>query len=166
MTGITPQQLADREAIRDVAIRYCRGVDRLDVDVLKSAYWPDATDHHGDFVGNAHEFAEHCMTAHLRWSWTMHKIFNHLIDLDDTTSARGEIYNVSTLCRADTGEIETWHGRYLDRYEKRGDEWRIIERVCVHEGTSTISAPPMAIVVETFHQGAEDRATPGRPIGP
>ena len=50
MTGITPQQLADREAIRDVAIRYCRGVDRLDVDVLKSAYWPDATDHHGDFV--------------------------------------------------------------------------------------------------------------------
>jgi hypothetical protein len=28
------------------------------------------------------------------------------------------------------------------------------------------AAPPMAIVVETFHQGAEDRATPGRLIGP
>ena len=47
-----------REAIREVAFRYSRGVDRLDADVMRSAYWPDAVDDHGRFVGNGWEFVE------------------------------------------------------------------------------------------------------------
>ncbi|GIR37210.1 MAG: hypothetical protein CM15mP49_25950 [Actinomycetota bacterium] len=75
-------------------------MDRLDPDVMKSAYWPEATDDHGNFVGNAHEFVEYCMKAHLRWKWTMHSIYNHQIELDDDgINARGEIYNISHLCR-------------------------------------------------------------------
>ena len=34
----------DRESIREATFRYARGVDRLDVELMKSAYWPDATD--------------------------------------------------------------------------------------------------------------------------
>ena len=49
---IDPQQLADREAIRECVLRYSRGVDRLDVEQMKSAYWPEATDDHGRFVGH------------------------------------------------------------------------------------------------------------------
>ena len=63
----TPEQLSDREKIREAAMRYSYGVDRLDPDVMKSAYWPEATDDHGNFVGNAHEFVDYCMEAHLRW---------------------------------------------------------------------------------------------------
>ena len=43
----------------------CRGVDRLDVELMKSAYWEGATDDHGVFVGDAWEFCEMCMEAHL-----------------------------------------------------------------------------------------------------
>ena len=163
----TVQQLSDREQIRDVALRYCRGVDRLDPDCMKSAYWPDAIDDHGNFVGSAHEFSDHCMVAHLRWKWTMHAIYNHLIDLDaDGVHACGEIYNITNLCRADTGAIDTWYGRYLDRYEKRGDEWRIIHRVCVHHGTQTQLVEPMSIATAKFRDGSFDRPSGGRPIGP
>ena len=137
-----PQQLSDREEIRDLAMRYCRGVDRLDPDVMKSAYWPDAVDDHGNFVGNAHEFVDYCMVAHLRWTWTMHSIFTHQIELD------------------------TWYGRYLDRYQKRGDEWRIIHRVCVHNGTETRAAAPMAMETAKYRDGSFDRPSGGRPIGP
>ena len=49
----TVEQLSDLQCIRDTALRYCRGVDRLDEDLMKSAYWPDATDNHGTFIGNA-----------------------------------------------------------------------------------------------------------------
>lgn len=164
--GFTPQELSDREEIRDVALRYCRGVDRLDVELMRSAYWPDAVDEHGSFVGNAHEFAQHCMTAHDRWAWTMHSIFNHSIELDGADAARGELYNVTTLCRLDDGTIDTWYGRYLDRYERRGDEWRIAHRVCVHHGTTAVSAPPMEIAWEKFRRGDVDRRTPGTPLGP
>ena len=35
----TAEQLSDLQCIRDAALRYCRGVDRLDVELMKSAYW-------------------------------------------------------------------------------------------------------------------------------
>ncbi len=163
----TPQQLSDLEAIRDVAKRYCRGVDRLDPDEMKSAYWPEATDDHGTFVGNAHEFVEHCMVSHLRWRSTNHTIMNHTIDLDeDGVHARGEAYNVSYLFQKEADVLDTWWGRYLDRYEKRGDEWRIIERVCVHEGTHSTPVNAMAIPGDKFRQGSFDRPANGRPVGP
>ena len=72
----------------------------------------------------------------------------------------------TNLCRADTGAIDTWYGRYLDHYEKRGDEWRIIHRVCVHNGTQTQHVEPMAIATAKFRDGSFDRPSGGRPIGP
>jgi hypothetical protein len=37
----TAQQLSDLEDIRNATLRYSRGVDRLDAELMKSAYWPD-----------------------------------------------------------------------------------------------------------------------------
>ena len=162
----TLEQLSDFEKIRQCAQRYCRGVDRLDADVMKSAYWEDATDDHGTYVGPAWPFVDHCMESHRRWRATSHCIFNHHIELDDSDHARGEIYNVSYLFHKDAELLDTWHGRYLDRYEKRGDEWRIIERVCVHEGTHTQPVDAMQIDSSKFRQGSFDRDQQGRPIGP
>lgn len=161
------EQLSDLELIRCAAMRYCRGVDRLDVAEMKSAYWPDATDDHGTFVGNAWEFAEHCMVGHLKWRSTNHCIFNHTIELDDDGEhARGEIYNVTYLLQKDADILDTWHGRYLDIYEKRDGEWRILERVCVHEYTKTEAISPMDIDSGKFRQGEFDRPAEGREIGP
>jgi hypothetical protein len=164
----TLEQLSDLQAIRDAAHRYCRGVDRLDVDEMKRAYWPDAVDDHGVFVGNAWEFAHRVVASHDRWRATMHCIANHHIELDaNGTTARGEIYNISYLFAAGSTAMATWFGRYLDRYEKRGDEWRIAYRVCLHESTrADATCEPMAIDAAAFRQGSSDRATPGRPVGP
>ena len=163
----THQQLSDIEDIKDCAKRYSHGVDRLDPDWMKSAYWPEATDDHGIFVGDAHEFSEMCMTSHLPWRSTLHCVFNHQIDLDDDgIHATGEVYNITYLFKDDPSELDLWAGRYLDEYEKRGDEWRIIKRVCVHEGTSTGAAHAMAIASEKFRQGSFDRPSSGRRVGP
>lgn len=157
-------QLADREAIREVANRYVHGVDRLDAEHMKSAYWPDAIDDHGVVVGNAWEFVDRVVSSHDRWAWTMHTTTNHQIELDDDgLGASGELYNVTYLMSADGATLNTWYGRYLDRYEKRGDEWRIIHRVCVHEGTSSRPVgDPMSIDTARFRQGSADRnSVPG-----
>jgi hypothetical protein len=160
-------QLSDIESIRDATKYYSRGVDRLDPEIMKLAYWPEAIDEHGVFNGNAWEFCNFCMDAHLGWRSTMHCVFNHLIELDaDGVHARGELYNVTYLFKADTPELDTWYGRYLDEYEKRGDEWRIIKRVCVHEGTTTGESPKMEIDTKDFRQGSFDRSSSKRPIGP
>ncbi len=164
--SFTPTQLSDLECIRQVAIRYARGVDRLDANEMKSAYWEDATDDHGAFVGNAHDFVDFCMVAHERYRSTGHCIFNHQIELDDGAQARGELYCVTWLFHRDEDILDTWYGRYLDRYQKRDGDWRISERVCVHEGTDSRTVTPMEIDADSFRPGSFDRHQPGRPIGP
>jgi ketosteroid isomerase-like protein len=155
----TADELADREAIREVANRYAQGIDRLDADLMKSAYWPDAIDDHGLVVGNAWEFVDRVVGSHRRWAWTMHATTNHSIELaDDRLTATGELYNVTHLMSADRSELSTWYGRYVDRYERRDDEWRIIHRVCVHEGTEVRAVDrPMPIDTTAFRQGTADR---------
>ena len=97
----------------------------------------------------------------------MHTITNHLVELDDDgVHARGEAYNITWLQRPE-GQLDLWFGRYLDRYERRGEEWRIVERVCVHEGDRTLPAgTPMPIDGAAFRQGDWDRPAEGRGVGP
>ena len=51
-------EMADREAIRDCLFRYCRGIDRMDAETLRSAYWPGAMDYHTGFTGTVEQFIE------------------------------------------------------------------------------------------------------------
>lgn len=159
------ERLAAREAIREVAYAYSRGVDRLDVETMQSAYWPDATDDHGRFVGNGWEFAERVVGTHGRWASTMHCVMNHAIAFDDDDHARGEVYNITYLVPQDTGPWSVWLGRYLDRYERRDGEWRISHRTCVHEATTTIDHAPIAGDMSGFRHGSADRPLDGRPLG-
>jgi SnoaL-like domain len=164
----TPDELCAIEACKEAARRYSHGVDRLDGDWMKSAYWPDATDDHGTFVGNAHELVDHCMETHVRWAFTLHTIMNHSVELDpDGVHARGEAYDITYCQLRDSGELEIFFGRYLDQYEKRDGEWRILHRVCVREGDRTEPANAgMKRDTSTFRPGSFDRPSVGRPIGP
>jgi hypothetical protein len=129
-------EMIAKEHIYDVLCRYCHGVDRCDVKTLRSAYWPDAYETHGTFNGNAWEFATHVTdtlrTGSLR---TTQMIGNTWIELDpDGEHGRGEIYVVAFIqVNNEDGKIldRTVGGRYLDRYERRHGEWRIIDRMYV-----------------------------------
>jgi SnoaL-like domain len=153
------------ESIRACAHRYCRGVDRVDLELMKSAYWPGAIDDHGVYVGDAMAFCERVVVSHRRYESTMHCILNHAIELEpDEMTAHGEIYNISYLLRRNDEDrriMDTWWGRYLDRYERRGDEWRIAHRICVHEwDRSEPIVMTMPAATDLYRQGSVDRATP------
>lgn len=164
----TVEQLLAIEACREAARRYSYGIDRLDVDICKSAFWPEATDVHGANDGNAWAFFDKVVPSHARWSFTMHSIYNHQVEVDpDGDTARGEMYCITNLYMADEREMSTWYGRYQDAYERRGDEWRIIRRVCVHHGTTIENdVDPMTIDATPYRQASFDRPANGRLIGP
>ena len=152
---------AAAEAIRQAALRYCRGVDRLDAELMRSAYHDDATDDHGVFVGSAADLCSRVVQSHRRYDSTMHCVLNHAIDIADDTHATGEVYNVTYLLRTVDGvrQLDTWWGRYLDRYECRDGRWAIVHRVCVHEWTRTEPlGTTMPIEAHRFRQGRDDRA--------
>jgi SnoaL-like protein len=154
---------AAAEAIRQAALRYCRGVDRLDPGLMLSAYHDGATDDHGVFVGSAVDLCARVMQSHRRYEATMHCVLNHAIDIADDRHATGEVYNITFLLRAADGGrlLDTWWGRYLDEYECRDGRWAIVRRVCVHEWTRTEPlGASMPIEAQLFRHGREDRGGP------
>lgn len=126
-------ELADREAIRDCLFRYCRAIDRCDMDLLRTAYWPDAIDDHTGFRGNIEEFIAWAFPRLQGMEQNIHMIGNILIRLDGAKAAvESYLWSVSVVPGGATREI-TVCGRYLDRFERRNDEWRIAARLVVHD---------------------------------
>lgn len=124
------EELADREAIRECLYRYSRGVDRLDADMVRSAYWEDCQDSHMGFVGNAEEFIAWSFPIMGSMDQSQHFIANVLINLHgDTASVESYFYGFHRINLPDGGKNDViGAGRYLDIMEKRGEEWRIKTR--------------------------------------
>jgi ketosteroid isomerase-like protein len=132
-TSTIIQQLADREAIRECLYRYARGTDRLDADMIRSAYWPDCIDRHMGFTGNAEEFIAWSFPIMGAMDQTMHTIGNVLMNIEgDAADVESYFYGIHRINKPDGGKADViGAGRYLDKFEKRGDEWRIKERLVV-----------------------------------
>lgn len=138
--------LLDKQALGELLIRYARGIDRWDKELVLACFHPDAYLHYNTYVGNAIEFYESL------WERTegggdgqggiprgQHVITNALFEI------RGDVgYGESYLeaRRAGIGDryagaeseptgpgfpIERI-GRFIDRFERRNGEWRIASR--------------------------------------
>jgi hypothetical protein len=137
------QEMADRMAIIDVLTQHCRGVDRADLDILQSCYWPDASVDYGAFVGAAHEFCERLAKSMLRFKLTRHLITNIAIAIDGA-KARCETYVTAFHLRENDENREmTFLGRYLDVLERRGQHWKMLHRLVVMDWNQNVS--PTAI---------------------
>ena len=142
------QALLDRQAIHDVVVRYCRGIDRLDLELVRGCYHPDATDDHGSFLGTRDEYVEWVGGVLMRYTGTMHVVANHLVELDGDV-AHSETYGVA-YHHGDPPDDHrrnfTTGFRYVDRFERRDREWRIATRVAVREWTHTVTAEQQVII--------------------
>ena len=127
------QWLWDQLQIQQVLATYCRGIDRCDKQLLKTAYWPDALEEHGIFTGNAMEWADFIVPLIGTMKMTMHAIGNSLIDIDgDQADAETYVNAYHLMDDPAGGQTEMIvAGRYLDRFERRQGEWRIARRTFV-----------------------------------
>lgn len=148
MTGLTDadvarlRALADKAEIVELSHRYSRAVDRLDADGLRACYWPDGTDDHGAFDGNAMDYVDWVMGFVGSWISTHHDNGNALVDLDGDT-AYGEVHWTGWYRFRRDEEVvdQVSNGRYLDRYERRDGEWRIAHRTCVSDWSRSAVRP-------------------------
>jgi ketosteroid isomerase-like protein len=124
------QDLRDREAIREVIHRYCQAADRCDLEMLKGCYHPDGYDDHGFFAGNTHAFSDYVIPCLEQIDSSVHAITNTRIQLDGDRASCASQWSVVHRLRHDEGFTDFWHqGRYLDVFEKRDGEWKILHRV-------------------------------------
>jgi len=132
-TDTVLQEMIDEFQLRRLVHAYCRAVDRGDMQQLRDLYDHDATDAHGGFSGGSADLFIEQITAARPYIRSMqHNIttVNFAIAGD---AAEGEIYTIAvhTLVGAGRDVDVVVGGRYLDKYEKRSNTWKFIERTIV-----------------------------------
>ena len=123
------EELEARTAIEDCLKRFARAVDRQDWQAAREAYHDGAFDDHGFFKGPPDAFLAHIEKLHAVQQHSMHFNTNVLIEFQSEERAFVETY-VLVLQRYADRRV-TASARYLDRFEKRNGEWRVVHRTLV-----------------------------------
>lgn len=152
------QRAADRLDIADLSSRYMRGLDRLQRQPLAGVFWPDAWLCYGIYDGEPEAFVDFCMEALKSHQANQHMLGQIVIDFDDDPHrAYGEVYYQAYHRIAnEAGEPRDLfiNGRYVDRYERRDDEWRIIWRSELVDWTRDVPAADEWFVGSAMLPGA------------
>ena len=122
--------------IRDAIERLARGEDRRDAILIGSAYWPDSVTDYGVFSGSFAEYLDWVVPGSPALPVTQHLLGqSYTVVTDDLQSARVET-QVFSYHRVDHGEQHKdtcIGGRYLDQFECREGDWRILSRLMVYD---------------------------------
>jgi SnoaL-like domain len=149
LTALAPQvaYLKDRRDIFDALKRYTRGADRHDKDLVRSAFWPDATISF-DKPMKLDEYVDQEEGLLATYAAHQHHITGQTIDIQGDTAhvesyviyflvprdGRKDVMGPATPGRALVSAKSTiGSGRYIERWEKRNGEWRILVRDYVED---------------------------------
>lgn len=149
--------------IYSVLVKFSRGVDRLDAELVRSCYHPDAIDRHGLYNGSVDNYIENMLRRQSNVVSAAHYVHNFHADV------RGEIALTETYATAversldEQDElVDTSVGvRYLDRFERRaGGPWLIAERSVVLDWVNTTPVDEGPLGAVPFTRGARDNTDP------
>lgn len=134
----TLRELVDRQAITDLIHAYCERFDRNDPEGVADLFTPDAViDYNPDTANILGADMAKTITVGLRdvFAASSHHVSNIMITLESADEARSLCY------------IDAWHryrdgspdgflwGRYLNRYRRTADGWRITSLLLQGAGT-------------------------------
>jgi hypothetical protein len=117
------ERLKARESIRQSLARYGRGQEWLDASLLDEVFWDDAEMDFGFFRGPWREYRPVLMEIEARGQSTYHFLGNAQIELEGDDQAHVECYGVAGGRRPESTQI--YGGRYMMRFERRGETWKV-----------------------------------------
>ena len=158
------EEVLAREEIRGVLMDLARGTDRLDAELIRSCYHPDAIDDHAEYRGGPEGFADWVLEVLPYFAATMHFLGNIRIEVEGDV-AHSEPYCVAHhLPRPDDpeGERDISMGlRYVDRFERGAVAGgRIAQRRCVWDWANTLPMDVKHAFGESYTLGRRDREDP------
>jgi hypothetical protein len=141
-----------RRQITDALLRYCRGLDRKNFDLVRSAYHEDGIDDHGGYCGDIDGLISWMQERHRSVEQCMHAMTNTTIERD------GDRAVVESYCisyqrhyrdgRGGAEDPDVVHAdrereqvmaivRFIDRLERRATGWKITYRKVAFEAAWT-----------------------------
>lgn len=135
------REIVDRHEIWTLLLRFARGLDRLDRDMVRSIYWDDAIEDHHSYIGTPDGFIDWAM-GYTRESNSVqhHGLSNHFCEIDGD-DAHSETY-FTFISENLTPPHQLSIGRYADHFQRRGGVWKIANRVTMIEKNFTLETLP------------------------
>ena len=141
----TLRRLRDRYEIQEVIARYCRALDRLDRKALESCFHPDSQHNHA-YVGPSSTFCDFAFDVLSACVATHHQLGNISVRVQGDVAYADCYFTAyhrigdpppAAFAPAGPGDDVVIGGRYIDRFERRDGEWRIVKRTGVHDWRRT-----------------------------
>lgn len=148
------------EAIRDCIYRVCRGTDRIDAEIVRSAFHPGAILHYGKmYDGDFETWIAMGMKHQSTQSQRQHMVGNIIIRIDGD-QAFAESYELDRHKSSMNGEVRdlVLAARTLDRFALRNGEWKIVERTKIMDWGRSITADDGLYVNSPLATGGDDRS--------
>jgi ketosteroid isomerase-like protein len=124
-------ELIDKQQITEICYRYGVALDTRDWALLRSCFTADVVGHYGapDPYRGYEAIEGLCRTTIESLSATQHLIGNVLVELDGDAASCSCYLHAQHVGRGDAeGEQFIFAGRYLDRFVRTAEGWRIAER--------------------------------------
>jgi hypothetical protein len=133
--------LIDRQEIWAVILKYARGIDRLDREMVRSCYWDDAIDDHHGYVGTPDYFIDVTFEGAREMSHVQHHgLSNHTCEIIDD-DAYCETYYTFIGNNITPPHLLSM-GRYVDHLQRREGIWKYANRVTVIEKNFALTEHP------------------------
>lgn len=122
--------LKERQQISDLYVRFTRGFDRQDAELIRSVFWADAQIYYGTESNQRDAFIAAHLPRHTRLGSYAHHITSQTIEIS------GDVAHVeSNLIALFRDKDDKWASvqglRYIDRLDRRNGEWRITVREAI-----------------------------------
>ena len=151
-----------REQVERCLLAYTRGIDRLDSDLVRSAFHPDAViEGYGPEPSTIESFLERAISG-LRAGFraTQHRLSNTKIETHRDCVVV-ESYVLAFHVQEDNDSSQrllTFGGRYVDRFSERDGAWRIARRQLLYDWSRIEDIE--GTVPGAWMHGARDRSDP------
>ncbi|MFZ4517100.1 MAG: nuclear transport factor 2 family protein [Microthrixaceae bacterium] len=129
----SPERVADRLAIQDLAVAYGFAVDDADWPRWRALFTDDAEldyTHSGGIAGGIEEVTAWMPQGLSVFTWSLHSVLTHEIRFTgpDTATGRVHLFNRNGVEWEGRMEFCDVGGLYLDEYRRVGDSWRFSRR--------------------------------------
>jgi hypothetical protein len=123
------ERLIDERAVREVMLRYARGVDDRAWDQVTDCFAPDAFVAGTGHSGVRDDYLAGVFAGVARYGVTMHTVGNQVIEIDgDVASTETDLVARHFTDGGGTEESLVMGVRYHDRLRRDGDRWVITRR--------------------------------------
>jgi hypothetical protein len=138
-------RLEDREAIREIITAYAHAIDRRRWDIMQNLFHDDAQFAFGTITGDWRDFVEQARAVIDPCLATQHQLGQVMFNFEGENICHTETYMTAmhTIPPGHPNEdvfppkgviySAVIAGRYVDRFEKRKNEWRIANRTGLYD---------------------------------